>query len=110
MHSGRSSAPTAEALMRSRYSAFALGNAEYLAATWHPKTRPRSLELDGDQTWVRLDIVDAKAGGPFDTTGQVSFVAYYRLDGERHELRETSRFQKIDRRWYYLDAVALAVD
>lgn len=50
-------APTAEALMRSRYSAFAVGDADYLRATWHPSTRPADLDLDDDVEWRRLDVV-----------------------------------------------------
>ncbi|WP_459741119.1 YchJ family protein, partial [Pseudomonas aeruginosa] len=68
-HLGRA-APTAEALMRSRFSAFALGLAPYLLATWHPSTRPESLDLD-DVTWRRLQIVETVAGGAGDTEGIV---------------------------------------
>ena len=57
-------APTAEALMRSRYAAFAVGDADYLLATWHPSTRPADLDLDDDVTWRRLDVVATSAGGP----------------------------------------------
>jgi len=104
-HAGDAFAPTAEQLMRSRYSAFALGNTDYLLTTWHPNTRPESLELDGGQQWVRLDIVRTIKGGPLDVHGVVEFVAHYREDGERHRQRETSRFSKVDRRWYYLDSL-----
>lgn len=91
--------------MRSRYSAFALGDPDYLLATWHPSTRPRSLELDGEQQWVRLDIVRTIRGGPLDVDGVVEFTAHYREDGERHRQHETSRFVKVDRRWLYLDSL-----
>jgi SEC-C motif-containing protein len=104
LHRGERVAPTAEQLMRSRYSAFAVGDAEYLLASWHPRTRPGTIELDRDQRWIRLDIDRTVRGGPFDTVGDVSFVAHYRQDGQRHELRETSRFERIDGRWYYLAA------
>lgn len=57
LHRGARTAATAEALMRSRYSAFAVGDARYLLATWHPSTRPSSLELDPDQVWRRLDVL-----------------------------------------------------
>ncbi|MCU1437526.1 MAG: motif domain protein, partial [Naasia sp.] len=50
LHLGAAAA-TAEALMRSRYSAFALGLPDYVRSTWHPSTRPGSLDLDDDSTW-----------------------------------------------------------
>lgn len=96
---------TAEALMRSRYSAFVTGEADYLLATWHPDTRPLSLELDGEMAWKRLDILAVRGGGPFDAEGVVLFEARYRLGGERGVQREESSFRRIDGRWYYLDAV-----
>lgn len=96
---------TAEALMRSRYSAFVRGEADYLLATWHPDTRPLSLELDPAMQWKRLDIIGAREGGPFDTAGVVVFEARYRLGAERGVQHEESSFRRIDGRWYYLDAV-----
>ncbi|WP_241977079.1 MULTISPECIES: YchJ family protein [unclassified Cryobacterium] len=105
LHAGQGSAPTAERLMRSRYSAFAVGDTEYLLATWHPATRPESLELDADMQWVRLDILRTVRGGPLDTDGVVEFAAHYRLDGQRAQQHETSRFLKVDRRWFYLDSL-----
>ncbi|MET3975230.1 YchJ family protein [Cellulosimicrobium sp. BE325] len=99
-------APTAEALMRSRYSAFAVGDAEYLRATWHPSTRPADLDLDDDVEWRRLDVVRTEAGGPFDTTGVVEFVAHHRSrtdPADRGRLHEVSRFVREDDRWSYVD-------
>ena len=57
LHDGTATAATAEQLMRSRYSAFVLGDAAYLLATWHPSTRPRSLELDDAVRWTGLDVL-----------------------------------------------------
>lgn len=96
-------APTAERLMRSRYTAFALRDAEYLRATWHPSTRPAELDVDDDLRWRRLVIVDRVAGGPFDREGVVEFEAFWRQGDERGSLRERSRFVREDRRWLYLD-------
>lgn len=101
-------APTAEALMRSRYSAFAVGDADYLRATWHPSTRPADLDLDldDDVEWRRLDVVRTEAGGPFDTTGVVEFVAHHcsRTDpADRGRLHEVSRFVREGDRWSYVD-------
>ena len=57
--SGTLTAPTPEQLMRSRFTAFATGNAAYLLASWHPSTRPATLELEDDIRWYRLDILGA---------------------------------------------------
>ena len=106
LHTGEAIAQTAEQLMRSRFSAFAVHRPDYLLATWHPTTRPATLELDDDQRWYRLDILATRAGGPFDTTGVVEFEAYYRAptgNGSQHEI---SRFTREDRRWLYLDGTA----
>lgn len=103
-------APTAEALMRSRYAAFAVGDADYLLATWHPSTRPTDLDLDDDVTWRRLDVVATSAGGPLDRTGVVEFVAHYRSaeTRERGSLHEVSSFVREGGRWYYVDGDAPA--
>ena len=104
-HRGDAEAPTAEQLMRSRYSAFVVLDADYLLRTWHPDTRPSELEFDPAMQWRRLDIVSTSRGGPLDTEGTVEFAAHFRQDGERGVQQETSRFLREDRRWYYLDAV-----
>ena len=103
LHRGDHPAPTALALMRSRFTAFTLGDADYLMATWHAGTRPERLDLDDDVAWLRLQIVDTVAGGQADDTGVVEFRAQYRRDGKRHILHERSRFSRIDGRWVYLD-------
>ncbi|MBD8078620.1 YchJ family protein [Cellulosimicrobium arenosum] len=103
---GGAGAPTAETLMRSRYSAFAVGDDRYLLATWHPSTRPAGLDLDDDVEWRRLDVVRTEGGGPFDATGVVEFVAHHRARSDRSSrgrLHETSRFVREDARWYYVD-------
>ncbi|MGI5521223.1 YchJ family protein [Micromonospora sp. CA-259024] len=103
LHSGDAHAPTAEALMRSRFSAFALGDADYLLRSWHPSTRPPRLELDPGQRWVRLEIVDTERGGLLDTAGTVTFHAHHRDAGRPGTLTEHSRFVREDGRWVYLD-------
>ncbi|MGR2753594.1 YchJ family protein [Agromyces arachidis] len=102
---GRSVAPTAVQLMRSRYTAYAVGDAPYLLATWHPSTRPRTLELDPSITWRSLEVVRSERGGPLDREGVVQFVARYVVDGERGAQQETSRFVREDR-WRYVDGIA----
>jgi SEC-C motif domain protein len=101
LHAGQA-APTAERLMRSRFSAFALGLGDYLLASWHPSTRPAHSDRD-DIEWRRLQIVDTDAGGPDDATGIVEFRASYRIDGTAGVLHERSRFARDDGRWAYLD-------
>lgn len=100
--------PTAEALMRSRFSAFATGNTAYLLATWHPEHRPVELELDVEQEWYRLDILDTQAGGPLDTEGVVIFRAHYRYQGVRENLTETSSFIRTGKQWLYVQALSLS--
>lgn len=88
--------------MRSRFSAFALGLAPYLRASWHPSTRPGEVELD-DTTWRRLQIVDTVAGGPDDDDGIVEFRASFRGADGAGLLHERSRFAREGGRWFYLD-------
>lgn len=101
---GQKTAPTAVRLMRSRFTAFARGDADYLLRSWHPSTRPDDLVLDPDTHWIRLDILATVAGGPFDTTGIVEFEAFYRDAGVRASLRERSTFVRENRSWSYVDA------
>lgn len=89
--------------MRSRYSAFALGNSEYLLHSWHSSTRPAELELDADTQWLRLTVEASTAGGPFDREGTVTFTAIGRERGQRFELHEHSRFVRENGAWVYLD-------
>ena len=101
--SGTLTAPAPEQLMRSRFTAFATSSP---AGTPH---RRSTLELEDDIRWYRLDILGA-SGGPFDASGTVEFVAYYRsvpgtpaeerVKGNMHEL---SRFEKVGGAWFYVD-------
>lgn len=97
-------APTASQLMRSRYSAFAMGRADYLLRTWHESTRPTELDLDPEIRWLRLIVEDTSAGGPFDTTGTVSFTAIGRRPEGRFEQHEESRFVREGAEWFYVDS------
>jgi len=102
-HTGAASAPTARALMRSRFSAFAVADPGYLLRTWHSSTRPQRLSLDEQVTWTRLEIVDVAGGGLFDTDGVVEFRAHYRFGTAREVLHERSTFRREDGQWRYLD-------
>ena len=107
LHEGTGVAATAEALMRSRYSAFAKGDAGYLHKTWDRATRPASVELDGGISWRFLEIVETVAGGPLDPVGIVEFRAHYRSPSGHGERHERSRFARQNGRWVYVGAAPL---
>lgn len=96
-------ATTAEALMRSRYTAFALKNEEYLRYSWHPDTCPRDIHLSDSSQWLELRIIKTIAGGMDDLSGEVEFVARSKNNGKAHRLHENSRFSRFENRWVYLD-------
>lgn len=105
LHEGLT-APDAESLMRARYSAFTLRRTDYLLATWHPQTRPDSLDLadaSGERMiWLGLDVVARKMTGPDAAT--VEFIARFRVGGgSAQRMHEISRFVREDGRWYYVD-------
>ncbi len=100
-----SPAPDAESLMRSRYTAFVLSRREYLLATWHPDTRPATLELEEDVKWLGLTIREVVPPQNPDTgPAWVEFVARSRLAGKGQRLEERSRFLRSQGRWYYVNA------
>lgn len=106
LHLGQPAAD-AEALMRSRYSAYVLGNAAYVSASWHPDTRPESVGLDepaGQRTqWLGLTVKQHRVTGP--DTAEVQFLARYRIGGgSAVRMEEHSRFVRMAGHWYYLDA------
>ncbi len=89
--------------MRSRYSAFVLRDADYLLATWHPDTRPATLDLDENPPpkWLGLEVKRHEVQDASHAT--VEFVARYKVNGRAQRLAECSRFERIGDRWYYLD-------
>jgi SEC-C motif domain protein len=94
-------APTAEALMRSRYTAYTLRNDAYLKATWHASTRPaEAVAQDDDVKWLGLEV---RKHVPDGDAATVEFVARYKVGGRAHRLHEVSRFVREEGRWYYLD-------
>ena len=117
LHRGERQAATAEQLMRSRYSAYALGEVEYLLQT-QPSTVPlarRRRELAasiGQLHWQRLQILAVTAGGPHDLSGTVTFEAHYVAAGQRGLMRECSLFGRagnsLDGGWLYLESLELA--
>ena len=96
--------------MRSRFTAYARHNADYLLATWDGKTKPKTIDFSKDRSvWTGLDIIDVKKGAIIDSKGLVEFKAYYELDGEPQVMHELSRFKKTGGRWYYLDGLVKSV-
>jgi SEC-C motif domain protein len=95
-------APSAEALMRSRYSAFVLGRTDYLLATWHPGTRPPRLDANpAALTWLGLELRRHTVADADHAT--VEFVARNKLGGRAERLHERSRFVRENGRWFYVD-------
>lgn len=91
--------------MRSRFDAFRDANVDWLLASWHPSTRPKSLDLADNPTWRGLQIVEVVDGAPDDETGVVEFRATYVVGpGDVRVHSERSRFVRERGRWYYLDA------
>lgn len=97
--------PTAEALMRSRYTAYVAGDRDYLLRTWHPSTRPRLLTLEDAQDWTGLTIVGRTGGGLLDAEGTVEFKARFEVDGRPGVMHERSRFVRDGGGWRYVDEV-----
>lgn len=106
---GKSKAPTAEALMRSRYTAFTRMDMKYLQQTHHPKTRG-DLDIEGTEKWARraewlgLEVIDVIAGGEQDDTGCVEFRANYRMRDEKCVLHELADFERRKGDWYYRES------
>ncbi|ENO88152.1 YchJ family protein [Thauera linaloolentis] len=100
---GERAANTAEALMRSRYTAFARRDAAYLQRTWHDSTRPAALDLEEDPApkWIGLQILAHEHTGA--DRARVEFVARYRVGGRARRLHENSRFVRERGHWYYID-------
>ncbi|MDQ2758624.1 MAG: YchJ family metal-binding protein [Actinomycetota bacterium] len=100
--------PTAEATMRSRYTSYVLGDRDHLLRTWHPRTRPRQLDVVGrDDGWLGLTVLGARDGGVDDETGVVEFEARHRGSDRPDDvevMHEVSRFARRGGRWVYVDA------
>jgi SEC-C motif-containing protein len=103
-HAGQA-APDAESLMRSRYSAFVLGHAPYLLATWHSSQKPAELTLEAGAKWLGLEIKQHRITGA--DKAEVEFVARFRLSGKAVRQHERSRFALEDGRWFYVDGDVL---
>ena len=96
--------------MRSRYSAYAMKLSRYVRETWHPRTRPRALDLeDAPEEWCGLEVRRHETSGK--NKAIVEFVATYRLPNDRmhHRLHEVSRFVKEGGKWLYVDGAEPAI-
>ena len=105
---GHKPAKTAEALMRSRYTAFALGAVDYLINTTAEENRkPEDAEIIAEQiqatNWIGLRILDTVAGSASNNTGIVEFSARFESEDQNGELHERSNFRKENNHWYYVD-------
>ena len=100
---GGAVAPTAEALMRSRYTAYTMQREDYLLATWHASSRPEQLGLAEElpTKWIGLDVKRHEQQDAEHAI--VEFVARYKVNGRAHRLHETSRFVREGGRWFYVD-------
>ncbi len=95
-------APHPVDLMRSRYAAFVLGLSDYLLQTWHPDTRPADVDCGPpDIRWLGLEI--RRTGTDLHGVQIVEFVARSKHQGRATRQHETSRFERLDGRWYYRD-------
>ncbi len=95
--------------MRSRYSAYVLGDLDYVLETWHQRTRPSRLDPDPPELrWLGLEV--RKHVALDDDHATVEFVARYRHAGRATRLHELSRFERVDGRWMYLDGVDAVSD
>ncbi|WP_128979511.1 YchJ family protein [Streptomyces roseicoloratus] len=102
-HSGPATAPTAELLMRSRYSAFVVRDEPYLLRTWAPETRPAEVDFDPELRWAGLEIEETSDGTAFHQRGTVTFRARFTHEGAPGELHERSRFTRHEGAWVYAD-------
>lgn len=107
--SGKLKAPTAEKLMRSRYSAHSHNNSLYLLQTAHPfEPTPPTVNEAVQKTiqqiqWQRLEIILTEKGAPHDSEGVVEYKAFYTMAGHPFFLHEKAFFKKIDGEWKYTD-------
>lgn len=109
-HKGKIHPPTAEALMRSRFSAYVLNNAQYIYRTWDQNTRPplKVLREDNSQIFTQLEIISFTKGGLHDETGTVEFIANYKLNdiNDIHRHHENSYFVKQKNHWLYVNVLS----
>ena len=105
---GRLPAPTAEALMRSRYTAYTLCSIDYLYQTSGPHVR-REFDAEGSKRWAEsaewtgLEVLATEGGGEQDETGTIEFVAHYAIKEKPFEHHEKAQFAKVNGKWFFID-------
>jgi len=109
---GEIKAKTAEQLMRSRYSAYAKQEIDYIIQSYHPNKQKDSdrkaiQKLSEKSIWTGLEIKETIDGGIDDSTGKVEFIARFKLNNTNQFMQERSNFQKIEGKWYYVDGESL---
>lgn len=102
LHSGKHYAATAEALMRSRYSAYVANKTAYILQTWHPSTSPKTIDPTTIANWCGLKIIRTSKGRANDHKGTVEFKATAMDSGRISQLHEVSHFVKEDGDWLYV--------
>jgi len=112
--SGEKRAKTAEQLMRSRYSAFAKHEIDHLFKSTHPDqqknfNRKTTKTFAKKSTWSGLEIKETIEGGVDDTSGQVEFIAHFKVNNSLQFMHERSNFQKCDGDWYYVDGISIPI-
>lgn len=106
-HKNSGKTETAEQLMRSRYSAFVLGNGDYLMQSHHASTRPikekkEIIKWAKSVQWIKLEVLETSKGNKNDTDGTVTFNAYFYEHGKVNVIHEKSAFIKENNHWTYL--------
>ena len=111
--SGNAAAPTAEALMRARYTSFAVGKIEFVEKSHDPASRGEGFDRAAAEKWSKesqwkgLQIVALKDGLEKDSTGIVHFAAYFTQDGKDYKHQEIASFKRgADGKWYFIDGVS----
>ena len=105
--SGKKTAPDAQALMRSRYTAFTLEDEAYLQKTWHSSSRPEKIIRKQEPCkWIALNVI---AHHQEEQTATVEFIAKYKLNGRAEKMHEVSRFVFEDGQWFYVAPVIPAL-
>jgi len=110
---GEAVAATAEALMRSRYTAYTRSDVDYLRESLHPEHR---FDFDENATrkwaqkaqWLGLEVVSREGGGEQDDSGRVEFVARYKENGVVRTHREMAEFSRVDGAWYFVEGKLVA--
>ena len=97
---------TAEQVMRSRYTAFAVHDEAHLLATWHPGTRPPAVPPDPARRWTRLEVLGTSGGTVFEPAAEVEFRAHSTVGGAADVLHERSRFVRDGGHWLYVGPVS----